>query len=101
MLTPLTDRILIKPELAPDTTDSGLHLVRDWTPEQTGTVVAIPSAVFVHCPECGAQAPAAPSVQVGDVVAFGYDAGQEITIDDERFLLIRDRDLIAVLDLTT
>jgi chaperonin GroES len=99
MMTPLMDRILIRPDVAPDVTESGLHLVRDWTPEQTGTVIALPRAVRAHCPDCGCVVPTAPSVKVGDYVAFGYDAGQEITINDDRFLLIRDRDLIAVLDL--
>ena len=101
MLIPLTDRILIKPELAPDVTDSGLHLVRDWTPENSGTVVAVPTQVNATCSDCGASVHRAPSVQVGDTVLFGYDAGQEITLDDERYLLIRDADLIAVLDSTT
>jgi co-chaperonin GroES (HSP10) len=97
VITPLYDRILIRPELAPDTTDSGLHLVRDWTPEHHGTVVALPATVQQTCPDCGGTVPGSPSVQIGDVVAFSIEAGQELTIDEERYLLIRDRDLIAVL----
>jgi co-chaperonin GroES (HSP10) len=97
MLTPLADRILIKPDTPDDTTDSGLVMVRDYAPENAGTVVAVPERCGHLCPECGSKVFAPPSVQVGDTVLFGYDAGQEITIDDARYLLIRDADLIAVL----
>ena len=97
MLTPLTDRILIAPETLSDTTDSGRVMVRDYTPENTGTVVAVPERCGHLCPECGCKVFKTPSVKVGDTVLFGYDAGQEIRIDDTRYLLIRDADLIAVL----
>jgi co-chaperonin GroES (HSP10) len=40
-LRPLGDRILIKPERQADTTDSGLVLMEQPKPEQTGTVVAV------------------------------------------------------------
>lgn len=100
MLKPLTDRILIKPDTMPDTTDSGLVLVRDYTPENSGTVVAIPERARATCAECSASVFVEPSVKVGDTVLFGYDAGQEVAIDSERYLLIRDTDLIAVLETT-
>ena len=96
MLTPLTDRILIKPDVPEDVTDSGLVMVRDYTPENSGTVVAVPERSGHLCPECGAKVFAPPSVKVGDTVLFGYDAGQEIRMDETRYLLIRDADLIAV-----
>lgn len=40
-LRPLGDRVLIKPEVAPDQTESGLWLSEHRKPEQTGTVVAV------------------------------------------------------------
>lgn len=100
MLTPLTDRILIQPDDPPDTTESGLVLVQDAPPENVGTVVAVPGRCSTLCPECGTKVFAVPSVKVGDTVLFGYDAGQEVRIDDVRYLLIRDADLIAVLEPT-
>ena len=96
-LTPLTDRILVKPEEADNTTASGLVLIRDYAPENVGTVVAIPERAGHDCPECGTRVFTPPSVKVGDTVLFGYDAGQEITLDEARYFLIRDADLIAVL----
>lgn len=97
MIAPLADRILIKPDTPSDQTESGLTMVRDYVPENMGTVVAIPSRCSTHCPECGSKVFTPPSVKVGDTVLFGYDAGQELKLDDERYLLIRDTDLIAVL----
>lgn len=97
MLTPLRDRILVKPEEADTTTASGLVLVRDYTPENVGTVIAVPVSCAHNCPDCGTTVLAPPSVAVGDTVLFGYDAGQEITMDEARYFLIRDTDLIAVL----
>jgi co-chaperonin GroES (HSP10) len=40
-LRPLGDRILIKPEIPPNVTESGLILQEDRKPEQTGTVIAV------------------------------------------------------------
>ena len=37
-----------------------------------------------------------PIVQVGDVVLFSWAVGQEILIDDERYLLMRESDILAV-----
>jgi co-chaperonin GroES (HSP10) len=41
-----------------------------------------------------------PSVKVGDTVLFSWASGQEITVDDgkETYLLMRESDLLAVLE---
>jgi chaperonin GroES len=98
MLKPLTDRILIKPDALSDVTESGLHLVRDWSPENSGEVVGVPERVDAHCPECGGRVFAPSSVKLGDVVLFSPNSGQEVTVDGERFLLMRESDLLAVLE---
>ena len=41
MFTPLSDRVLIKPDAGPSVSQAGLHLVQDRVPEQCGTVVAV------------------------------------------------------------
>jgi chaperonin GroES len=98
MLRPLTDRILIKPDAVPDQTYSGLHLVQDWKPENMGEVVALPERVDAHCPDCGGTVFVAPSVKLGDTVLFSWTSGQDIRVNGERFLLMRESDLLAVLE---
>jgi chaperonin GroES len=99
MLKPLSDRVLIKPDALPDQTESGLHLVRDWNPEITGEVVGVPERSDTHCPECGCRVFVVPQVKVGDTVVFSHQApGQEVLEDGERYLLLKEADLLAVLE---
>ena len=98
MIVPLGDRILIRPETNPEMTDSGLHLVEHRKPETMGDVVKLPERIGCECPECGHTLYRVPSVQVGDTVLFGWNAGQEVQIDDVRYLLIREADISAVLE---
>lgn len=100
-LRPLTNNILIRPERAPEQTESGLHLVEHWVPENIGEVIAVSSRVETHCPECGERVFVAPSVRVGDTVIFPSEVGQELRIDGERLLLMKDSDLLAVLSTAT
>jgi chaperonin GroES len=99
MLAPLGDRILIRPEPNADTTDSGLFLVEHRKPETMGTVVKLPGLRRVECPGCNCEFyHHRLDVNVGDTVLFSWQSGQEIQIDDERFLLMRESDLIAVIE---
>lgn len=98
MLQPLGDRILIRPEANPETTDSGLRLVEHRKPETMGEVVTVPERIGHDCPECGHKLYHVAAVQVGDTVIFSWQSGQEIYIDDERFLLMRESDILAVLE---
>lgn len=87
-LTPLRDRILIKPDVPPTRTESGLHLAEHAKPEQSGVVVSIGKAITD------------PQVQIGDRVIFSWTVGQEIWINDgaERLLVMREKDLLAVIE---
>lgn len=38
------------------------------------------------------------TVNVGDSVLFGEHSGQAFTLDDEEFLMMREKDVIGVLD---
>jgi chaperonin GroES len=98
MLTPLGDRILIRPDANPDQTESGLHLVEHRKPETMGEVVKVPDRIGTECPECLHTLYRPPSVNVGDTVVFSWQSGQEIVIDDERYILMRDADILAVLE---
>jgi chaperonin GroES len=98
MLAPLGDRVLIKPDTPPDTTESGLHLVQDWKPENCGEIVATSERIDATCPECGSRVFRVPAVKKGDVVIFSWQSGQEITVDGVKYLLMREDDLLGVLE---
>lgn len=95
-LRPLGDRVLIKPAVNPDQTESGLHLPEnrsDKYVEMQGTVVYVGSP---KCPHC--QKGVHSSVKAGDDVLFSWSVGQKVTIDDDEYLLMRESDLLAVIE---
>lgn len=132
-LRPLGDRVLIKPDLPPDVTDSGLILAEQRKPEETGTVVAVglcPHPLkheaeeiakeledrvgFEHAYSGEEWIQALPDVRAavllrqathreplvkpGDYVVFSWVSGQEITVEDERYLLMREADILCVVE---
>jgi len=121
MLRPLGSRILIRPEAAQDRTESGLWLQEDKKPDQTGTVVAIGTLTHPRKQEAEdaadwlvlddqsdghmqaadllrALVAREPLVKVGDFVLFSWQSGQELVVDGERYLLLPEDDLLAVLE---
>lgn len=123
-LRPLGDRVLIRPDVAPTQTQSGLHLVEHWPDEVSGTVIAVGTPkhprkdeafemaknldswtaamgmrVFANAAQLLRELTARePIVSVGDRVLFSRIAGQDVQIDDTRYVLMREADLLAVLD---
>ena len=98
MLQPLGDRILIRPEENPTQTDTGLHLVEEAQPETSGVVIATPRSAWTDCPDCGRHVERNPCVQTGDTVVFSHKSGQEIQVDGTRYLIMRESDILAVLE---
>lgn len=88
-LTPLGARVLVAPMRPPTVTDSGIELIEDRVPETMGRVVA-----------CGRVLPPLPpsAVQPGDVVIFSWQAGQELLLQDERYIMLHQDDLLAVVE---
>lgn len=83
---PLSGRVLIEP-IEPDrTTESGLVLVEDRKPETMGIVVAVDADATDH------------QVSVGDTVLFSWVSGQEIMLDDARYLIMPETDLLAIVE---
>jgi chaperonin GroES len=90
-LKPLGERVLVRP-LQPETvTASGIVLVEDRVPETMGTIVAIGEVIPPLPPD---------SVQVGDVVVFSWQAGQEVLMDGERLIMLYQDDLLATVEET-
>ena len=94
-LIPLFDRVVIKPEIQTATTKSGIVLPSTSQERpQMGTVTAIGSGIDIDANNVGMQ------VRVGDKVLFNKFAGSEIKIDDQTLLVLRQVDLIAIMEET-
>ena len=91
---PLEDRILIKP-IDPETkTASGIYLP-DSAKEKPmqGKVVAVGPGKLLDNGER-----ATPTVKKGDTVVFGKYSGTEIEIKDVTHLIVRESELLGVID---
>ncbi|MBE6094719.1 MAG: co-chaperone GroES [Schwartzia sp.] len=93
MIKPLGERIVVKVKEKDMTTASGIVLP-DTAKEkpQEGEVVAVGTGKML---ECGKVAPM--EVKKGDRVLFAKYSGNEVKVDDEEYLIIRQSDILAVL----
>jgi chaperonin GroES len=91
-ITPLADRVVIRPSPADEKTKGGI-ILPDTAKEKPviGEVVAIgPGKVT----DDGKRIP--PDVKVGDRVLYGKYSGTEVTIDSDEYLIMREADVFAV-----
>ncbi len=93
MLRPLGDRVIIKVVEREEKTASGI-LLPDTAKEkpQEGEVVAVGSGKVY---ESGQRV--APEVAVGDRVIFAKYAGSEVKLNGETYLILSERDVLAIL----
>ena len=93
-LRPLGDRVLVKPEKAEQKTASGLYISSGAQEKpQRGEVIAVGAG---RLDDKGERIPV--DVKVGDVVIYGKYGGNEVKIDGEEYLLMRDSDIYAVVE---
>ncbi|MDP7004815.1 MAG: co-chaperone GroES [Phycisphaerales bacterium] len=91
---PLEDRILIKPLERETKTTSGIYLPETATEKpMQGTVVATGPGKLL---DGGERAKLA--VKKGDVVVFGKYSGTEIEIKGESHLIVRESELLGMID---
>ncbi|GGV09929.1 co-chaperone GroES [Actinomadura sediminis] len=93
-LKPLEDRIVVQPLEAETTTASGL-VIPDTAKEkpQEGTVVAVgPGRVD----DKGERVPV--DVKVGEVVLYSKYGGTEVKYNNEEYLVLSARDVLAVIE---
>ena len=86
-VTPLHDRVIVKPAPAEEKTAGGI-IIPDTAKEkpQRGTVIA-----------AGAGKKDEPmSVKAGDTVLYGKYSGSEISIEGDDFLIMRESDILAI-----
>jgi chaperonin GroES len=86
-VTPLHDRVIVKPAAAEEKTAGGI-IIPDTAKEkpQRGTVIA-----------AGPGKKDEPvTVKNGDTVLYGKYAGTEIAIDGQDYLIMRESDILAI-----
>ncbi|MBO4465972.1 MAG: co-chaperone GroES [Bacteroidales bacterium] len=88
MIKPLADRVVIEPKEAETKTASGIY-IPDTAKEkpQQGLVVAAGPGKKDEPME----------VKVGDVVLYGKYSGTEVTVDDKKYLIVKQSDILATL----
>ena len=89
-IRPLHDRVLVKPnETEEVTTKSGLIIPKIAVEEKAiGEVVAIGTGLSDKKFE----------VKEGDTVMYGKFAGQDIEVNGQKYLIMRESDIMAVID---
>ena len=87
-IKPLADRVLIKPAPAEEKTIGGI-IIPDTAKEKPlkGEVVAAGQGTKDE----------AMVVKVGDTVLYGKYAGQELEFEGEKYLVMRQSDILAIL----
>jgi len=93
-LRPLHDRILVE-RLEENEQKKGGIIIPDSAKEkpQRGTVVAVGSGKRL---ENGQVTPL--DVKAGDQILFGKYGGSEVTIDDNEYLILREDEVLAVIE---
>ncbi len=93
-LQPLGDRVVIQREESLETTAGGIVLPDNAREKpQRGTVVSVGDGKVLENGERSTL-----QVKKGDHVIFASYAGDNFTIDDEEFLLMREDDILAVIE---
>lgn len=93
-LRPLHDRVLVKRQDESETRVGGI-IIPDSAKEkpQQGAVIAAGDGRLL---DNGQRAPV--EVKAGDRVLFGKYSGSEVTIDGEKLMIMREDEILAVLE---
>ena len=93
-IRPLHDRVIVKRVEAERTTASGI-VIPDTAGEKPdqGEVIAVGTGKIL---DDGKVRPIA--VKVGDKVLFGKYSGTEVKVDGEELLVMREEDIVAVIE---
>jgi chaperonin GroES len=92
-LRPLADRVVVKPLEREEVTKSGIVLP-DTVKEkpQEGTIEAVGNGRFNE--QTGQRMPL--DVKVGDRVMYAKYAGSEVKLDDDEYLILAEKDILAI-----
>ena len=92
-LVPLGDRVVIKALVAEETTKSGIVLPGQAKEKpQQAEVVAVGPGGVVDGKEITMQ------VKVGDKVIYSKYSGTEVELDNEKYVIVKQNDILAVVE---
>jgi len=88
-MRPINDRVLVKPAAAEETTKGGI-IIPDTAKEkpQRGTVIAVGPG----------KEDRAMTVKINDTVLYGKYAGQEVSHNGADYLIMKEDDILLILD---
>ncbi len=92
-IRPLHDRVVVR-RMEEETTSAGGIVIPDSATEKPaqGEIIAVGNGQIT---DSGVRA---LDVKVGDKIMFGKFAGTEIKVDGEELLVMREEDIVAVID---
>lgn len=92
-LVPLGDRVVVKPLEAEETTKSGIVLPGQVKEKpQEAEIVAVGTGGIVDGKEVTMK------VSVGQKIVYSRYAGTEVKIDGEKFIILRQSEILAVIE---
>ena len=91
-ITPLGDRVVVKPQAAEEKTASGLF-IPDTAKEkpQRGNVVSVGPGRFENGTKIDM------TLSPGDVVLYGKYSGTDLSIDGTDYLIMKQSDILAII----
>lgn len=93
-MKPLDDRVVVEQHKAEEKTSGGIVLPEQAKEKPTrGTVVAVGPGKMLDSGNRGVMC-----VKVGDDVFYGKYAGNEVDIDGKKYTVVRETDLLAVVE---
>ena len=92
-LVPLGDRVVLKQCVAEETTKSGIVIPgQSKEKPQQAEVIAVGPGGMVDGKEVTMQ------VKVGDKVIYSKYAGNEVKLEDEEYIIVKQNDILAVVE---
>ena len=92
-LVPLGDRVVLKQSAKEETTKSGIILAaKAQERPENAEVIAVGPGGLVDGKEVTMQ------VKVGDQVIYSTYAGNEVKLDDEEYIIVKQSDILAIVE---
>lgn len=92
-LVPLGDRVVLKQCAAEETTKSGIIIAaKTQEKPQEAEVIAVGPGGMIDGKEVVMQ------VKVGDKVIYSKYAGNEVKLEDEEYIIVKQNDILAIVE---